>query len=111
MEEENINSHPDLFTSIKDLEATPEELEQPVGTMPTKWPMLPGSQESSLSASSIQPGLQITTAQQHYKGKTVEEHEMDRVSKYAPYFQGNTTLPIPDLVVAMKPKTLSLIVN
>ena len=33
-----------------------------------------------------------------------EEHETDRVGKYAPYFQGNTILPIPNLLAAMVPK-------
>ena len=44
------------------------------------------------------------------KGKMTEEHESDRVGKYAPYFQGNTILRILDLVAAMEPMTLFLIV-
>ena len=56
MEEENINSHRDIFTILKDLEATPKEPEQLVTITPTEWPVLPGSQELSLPASSMQPG-------------------------------------------------------
>ena len=82
--------------------------------------MLPGSQELSLLASSIQPRLRTPNNNNNspampvswtIKGKTAEEHERDRVGKYAPYFQGNTILPITDLVAVVEPKTLSLIVT
>ena len=33
------------------------------------------------------------------------------MDKYAPYFQGNTILTIPDLVATVEPKTLSFIVT
>ena len=71
---------------------------------------------------SIQPGQRIpnnnknnncpaTPVSWTIKGKTAEEHERDRVGKYAPYFQCNTILPIPDLMAAVESKTLSLIVT
>ena len=70
-------------------------------------------------ASSIQSGQRTpnndnspaTLVSWTIKGKAAVEHERDWVGKYAPYFQGNTILPIPDLVAAVEPKTLSLIVT
>ena len=44
------------------------------------------------------------------KKKTPEDHEKDRVSKYAPYFKENTILLILELVAKTEPKTLSFIV-
>ena len=40
--------------------------------------------------------------------KTIKK---DRTEKYAQYFKGNHILPIPELVEAVEPKTLSLIVS
>ena len=123
MEEENINSHPDLFTSLKDLEATPREPEQPVAIAltPTEWPVLPDSLELSLPARSVQPGQRTpnyinnnssaTPFSRTIKRKTAEEHEKDRVGKYVAYFQGTTILSILDLVAAVEHRTLSLIVT
>ena len=45
------------------------------------------------------------------KKKSQEEHEKDRVGKYAPYFKESTILPIPELVTEVEPKTLSFIVT
>ena len=45
------------------------------------------------------------------KKKSPEEHEKHRVGKYAPYFQGNNILPIPEWVAAMEPKTLTFIIT
>ena len=97
MKEENIDSHRDLFTSLKDLETTLKEPEQPAAITPTstEWPVLSGSQESSLPAGSIQPGQTpnnknslATLVVCTIRRKMAEEHERERVGKYAPYFQG-----------------------
>ena len=113
MEEENI--HVDLFTRLKDQEATLEEPEQPVAITqtPTEWPVLPGSQESSLPGQRTpnNHNTPATPISWTIKEKTTEENERYRVGKYAPYSQSNTILPIPDLVAVMEPKTLSLIVT
>ena len=39
------------------------------------------------------------------------DHENDRVQKYSKYFKENEILPIPDLVEAVEPKTLSFVVT
>ena len=43
--------------------------------------------------------------------KTQQDYKKDREEKYAQYFQGNRILPIPELVEAVQPKTLSLIIT
>ena len=117
----NINLLPDLFTSLKDRKATLKEPEQPIAIAPTptEWPVLPSSQESSVPASSIQleqrtpnnNNSQTTPVSWTIKREMVGEDKRDRVGKYAPYFQGNTILLIPELVAAVEPKTLFLIVT
>ena len=44
------------------------------------------------------------------KKKSPEDYAKDR-AKYAQYFKGNKILPIPELVEAVQPKTLSFIVT
>ena len=111
-----------MSSNLKNLEGTPKKPEQPVAITPTptEWPVLLGSKELSFQASSIQPGQRTlnnnnnspaTPVSWTIKGKNAEEHKRDRVGKYAPYFQDNTILPIPNLVAAVEPKTLSLIVT
>ena len=46
-----------------------------------------------------------------YKNKSADYHEKYRVRKYALYFRGNQILPIPELVAAVLPKTLSFIIT
>ena len=43
--------------------------------------------------------------------KETQDYKKDRAEKYAQYFKGNQILPIPELVEAVQPKTLSLIVT
>ena len=44
------------------------------------------------------------------KKKSAKDHEKDRVEKFTLYIQSNHILPIPELVVAVEPKTLSFII-
>ena len=43
--------------------------------------------------------------------KSPQDYKNDRAEKYAQYFQRNRILPIPELVEAVQPKSLSLIVT
>ena len=43
--------------------------------------------------------------------KKSTDHENDRVQKYAKYFKDNEILPIPELVEAVEPRTLSFVVT
>ena len=45
------------------------------------------------------------------KKKTPQDYKKVRAEKYAQYFKGNRILPILELVEAVQPKTLSLIVT
>ena len=72
---------------------------------------------SSLSSSAIQPAQKPPAtpvswwSQLQKKKKSPEDHENDRVTKYAEYFKDNEILPIPELVEAVEPKTLSFVVT
>ena len=45
------------------------------------------------------------------KKKTAEDYPKDRVNKYAPYFEKDRILPIPELVDAVEPKTRSFVIS
>ena len=91
----------------KDIFSSPEKPE---------WPSLPGtSSESSTPASTIPlaqkvPSMPVSWSTQVNK-KTPQDYKKDRTEEYAQYFQGNRILPILELVEAVQPKTLSLIVT
>ena len=77
----------------------------------------PKPEDLSLSSSAIQPGQKPPatpvswSSQIQKKKKSPEDHENDRVTKYAKYFKDNEILPIPELVEAVEPKTLSIVVT
>ena len=81
-----------------------------------EWPLLPGASSETLTpASTIPPApkvpsIPVSWSTQANK-KTPQDYKNDRVEKYAQYFKGNRILPIPELVEAVQPKTLSLIVS
>ena len=72
---------------------------------------------SSSSVSTIQPAIRPPatpvswSSQLQKKKKSHSDHDNDRVTKYAKYFEDNEILPIPELVEAVEPKTLSLVVT
>ena len=112
MEEEIITQ--DLFS--KDLETLSKKPKEPVsGTSElSEWPTLSATQkETSLPASTIVPGQKTLAVLVSWttKKKTLEDHEKDRVGKYAPYFKDSIILPIPELLAETEPKTLSFIVK
>ena len=45
------------------------------------------------------------------KKKKPEDYENDRKNKYAKYFKDGEILPIPELVQAVEPKTISFVIT
>ena len=81
-----------------------------------EWLSLPGaSPETLMPASTIPPAQKVPSIPVSWSTqankKTAQDCKKDRVEKYAQYFKGNRILPIPELVEAVQPKTLSLIVS
>ena len=76
----------------------------------------PKPEDLSLS-STIPPGQTTPTnavswsTQIQKQKKKPSDYESDRVNKYAKYFRENEILPIPELVQAVEPKTLSFVVT
>ena len=100
-------------TSLLDLFEN-DDLEAP--SQRPEWPALSmtPTEKTSSTARTIQPGQRIpeTTAiptPWSQKMKISEDYAKDRVGKYAQYFQKDRILPIPELVKAVEPKTLSFI--
>ena len=95
------------------------ETTTPTPTTPTQttpigsnWPSLPipGDTTETSQGSPIQPAQKSPTA---WKGQQrgPEEHEADRVGRFAKYFKGNEILPIPEIVDKIAPRVLSLVVS
>ncbi len=81
-----------------------------------EWPSLPGTSAENLTpASTIPPAQKVPSIPVSWSTqankKTAQDYKKDRVEKYAQYFKGNRILPISELVEAVQPKTLSLIVS
>ena len=81
-----------------------------------EWPSLPGTPAENLTpASTIPPAQKVPSIPVSWltqkNKKLPQDYKKDRVEKYAQYFKGNRILPIPKLVEAVQPKTLSLIVS
>ena len=89
----------------------------------TEWLTFPVSlpkriNETAPSASPIQPGQRpietpsptVTTPSWKVNQKTPEYYERERVCKYAPYFQSNVILPIPEVANVLEPRIFSLVV-
>ena len=77
---------------------------------------MPGASPETLTpASTIPPAQKVPSIPVSWSTqankKTPQDYKKDRVEKYAQYFKGNRILPIPELVEAVQPKTLSLIVS
>ena len=81
----------------------------PIGS---NWPSLPipGDTTETSQGSPIQPAQKSPTA---WKGQQrgPEEHEADRVGRFAKYFKGNEILPIPEIADKIAPRVLSLVVS
>ena len=78
----------------------------------------PSPKPKDLSLSSTIPPGQTTptnavswSTQIQKQKKKPSDYESDRVNKYAKYFRENEILPIPELVQAVEPKTLSFVVT
>ena len=85
--------------------------QSPIGS---NWPSLPipgDTTEHEISQDSpIQPAQKSPTA---WKGQQrgPEEHEANRVGRFAKYFKGNEILPIPEIADKIAPRVLSLVVS
>ena len=83
----------------------------PIGS---NWPSLPipgdTTEPETSQGSPIQPAQRSPTA---WKGQQrgPEEHEADRVGRFAKYFKGNEILPIPEIADKIAPRVLSLVVS
>ena len=78
----------------------------------------PSPKPEDLSSSSTTPPGQITptnavswSLQIQKQKKKPEDYENDRKNKYAKYFKESEILPIPELVQAVKPKTISFVIT
>ena len=77
----------------------------------------PPLSRKDLSSSSLQPAQKPPATpvswslQLQKRKKPLKDCENDRVTKYAKYYKDNEILPIPELVEAVEPKTLSFIVT
>ena len=83
----------------------------PIGS---NWPSLPIPGDTidaeTSQDSPIQPAQKSPTA---WKGQQrgPEEHEANRVGRFAKYFKGNEILPIPEIADKIAPRVLSLVVS
>ena len=76
----------------------------------------PSPKPEDLSLSLTIPPGQITPTNAvswstQIQKKKPKDYESDRINKYAKYFKENEILPIPELVQAVEPKTLSFVVT
>ena len=69
-------------------------------TLETDSPIQPGQGEKPSSAGPWKT----------QQGKRPEDHEKDRMGKYAQYFKDNEILPIPEIIEKFEPRILSLVV-
>ena len=97
---------PKTPTTQEDIFLSQEKLE---------WPSLPGTSSETLTpASTIPPAQKVPSIPVSWSTqankKSPQDYKKERVEKYAQYFKENWILPIPELVEAVQPKTLSLIV-
>ena len=103
--------------NMEKTETLPKQSEEPKETPITSligsnWPTLPGTLETD---SPIQPGQGEKPSSvgpwKTQQGKRPEDHEKDRMGKYAQYFKDNEILPIPEIIEKLEPRILSLVVS
>ena len=108
------NVPPKPNTDKPENEALPKQSEETQETQVTSfigsnWPSLP-----SESGSPIPPGQKSkpenpSPSPWKIQQKNPEDYEKDRVGKYADYFKGNEILPIPEIILKMEPRIVSLV--
>ena len=100
----------DKIEKTETLPKQSEEREETPITNPN-WPSLPSPTETD---SPIQPGQREKPASPgpwKTQQKGLDDHEKDRVGKYAQYFKDNEILPIPEIIERLEPMILSLVVS
>ena len=95
--------------SSPEVKKTKESKEQ-TSLIGSNWPSLPVPADSESPDSPIQPG-QKSPAPWKVQQRGPDDFERDLVGKYAQYFVGNEILPIPEIVEALEPRILSLVVS
>ena len=82
-----------------------------VSLIGSNWPSLPIPDETD---SPIQPGQKEkppSPVPWKIQTKNPEDHEKDRMGKYAQYFKGKEILPISEIIEKLEPRILSLVVS
>ena len=113
------SSHPcDPPSKVEKTEALPKQSEEQrepetpmISLIGSNWPSLPILDETD---SPIQPGQKEkppSPVSWKIQTKSPEDHEKDRMGKYAQYFKGNEILPIPEIIEKLEPRILSLVVS
>ena len=95
--------------SSPEVKKTKESKEQ-TSLIGSNWPSLPVPADTESPDSPIQPGKK-SPAPWKVQQRGPDDFERDRVGKYAQYFVGNEILPIPEIVEALEPRILSLVVS
>ena len=91
-------------------EAPPKQPEA-TSLIGANWPSLPTPSESD---SPIQPAQKEKSPEKtpwKIEERKPEDHEKNRVGKYAQYFKGNEILPIPEIIEKLEPRILSLVIT
>ena len=107
-------SHPcdppaDKMEKPETLPKQSKEQETPI--INPSWPSLPSPTETD---SPIQPGQREKPSSPgpwKTQAKGPDDHEKDRVGKYAQYFKDNEILPIPEIIERLELRILSLVVS
>ena len=79
--------------------------------MPEEVPFDLSSSSNTISPAPKPPVRTVSWSSHCVNKKSASDYERDRVEKYATYFKDGEILPIPELVQAVEPKTLSFVVT
>ena len=113
------SSHPcDPPSKAKKTEALPKQSEEQresetptVSLIGSNWPSLPIPDETDSQIQPEQKEKPPSPVPWKVQTKNPEDHEKDRMGKYAQYFKGNEILPIPEIIEKPEPRILSLVVS
>ena len=100
-------------TSKKDCDPNDKTEKEPTqeSLIGANWPSLPIPAETQESQDSPIPPAQKSPTAWKGQQRGPEDHERDRLGKYAKYFKGNEILPIPEIAEKIIPRVLSLVVS
>ena len=100
-------------TSKKDCDPNDKTEKEPTqeSLIGANWLSLPIPTETQESQDSPIPPAQKSPTAWKGQQRGPEDHERDRVGRYAKYFKGNEILPIPEIAEKIIPRVLSLVVS